>query len=194
MFRLELTIPFLSVRTEMMCRAVEMNVYRYIAWHIRVWKYKFILDWGKSREEELMSTKKQVSWQEFGMGALATVLSFAFIGWWALVLSPACGLLWMLGGTYDKAIRRWGVNAVLLAAAVLSSGWHWWYTAAFILGVIVLYQGDGFPDHRPTTKDPGSRLGRLVEKFIPSENPGGIVTKLLAVALFQIAVAIYIIG
>jgi len=52
MFRFSLEIPGISIRTEMMCQSYERLVYTYIRWFIRIFKWHWELDWGRTRVEE----------------------------------------------------------------------------------------------------------------------------------------------
>lgn len=92
----------------------------------------------------------------------------------------------MLGGTIRKIIRRYGVPLLVgvVSCFMLKSQLP---ILSIPIAILVLHIGDGFPDHRPTTRDEGSALGRFVEKFIPDMEVGGIVTKLLVVAILQFA-------
>lgn len=134
---------------------------------------------------------KPYSKQEFFIGLVALLPSAILLKWWGVVVAVLCGVLWVLGGTYHKAIRRWGVPALRLLAVGILLGWSRQAFAAAAIGVAVLYQGDGFPDHRPTTLDPGSRLGRFVERFIPDPEVGGPVTKWLVALAFQLSWVAY---
>ena len=131
----------------------------------------------------ILSKLKDLSPQEFIIGCLATVALAFKIHWWALLVIPLCGLLWMIGGTFPKAIRRWGVPIVCAVSHLT-----WWCLLSIPLGVLILSQGDGFPDHRPTTSDPGSPLGRFVERYLPNMDVGGLVTKLLIAVIFQASI------
>ena len=124
---------------------------------------------------------KKLSRQEFFIGFLSTVLLFN------LPISIISGILWMLGGTYWKGIRRYGIPFVvaLFGAIVGLSELEYLYVA--ISSCIILHIGDSFPDHRTTTADEGSWLGKQVEKIIPDMNIGGPITKLLIVFIFQIS-------
>jgi hypothetical protein len=53
MFRFELEIPLVSIRTEIMCQHYEIRTRSYIAWYIRVWRWRWELFWGKAKEEEV---------------------------------------------------------------------------------------------------------------------------------------------
>lgn len=57
MFRFNLEIPFVSIHTETMCQCYEQDSYTYIAWYIKVWKWRWTLYWGKSREDKVNHPK-----------------------------------------------------------------------------------------------------------------------------------------
>lgn len=130
---------------------------------------------------------RKLSMQEFFIGVVSTLTLALKIGWWVVPLSVICGALWMLGGTYEKVIRRIGVPSAVCIFAAAILGWHLVFVFVPIIGFAVLTIGDGFPDHRTTTKDEGSALGRFIERFIPDVNIGGLVTKLTIVVLIQLA-------
>ena len=52
MFYFNLRIPFIEIKTELMNQCYEKQCYRYIAWYFSIWKWHWILDWGKSKEEQ----------------------------------------------------------------------------------------------------------------------------------------------
>ena len=120
----------------------------------------------------------RLSKQEFILGFFSTILLTFKLGWWGLLLACITSVLWPLGGTYWKPIRRCGVPL-----AVLLFTQNWWC----LLGFFPLLIGDGFPDHRTTTKDEGSWLGRQVEKVWPDDKVSGILTKVLVVIILQAA-------
>jgi hypothetical protein len=131
---------------------------------------------------------KEFAPQELLLGACANSILIWIVPGDIAVPAIACSsVLWMLGGTFNKAIRRFGVPVV----CALSVGAHGWYLAAPVIGVIWLYQGDGFPDHRPTTADAGSWLGRFVEKFVPQDEVGGPLTKYIACLVYIWTTMIY---
>lgn len=139
-------------------------------------------------------TKKEFSPQEFFIGALSAVLTFFLIGWMAVFTVGSCGLLWMLGGTYWKPIRRFGVPFVIWLDVEFVRGWSPidpWSITAFVLGVAILHIGDGFPDHRVLSWDPGSALGRFVERFFPDDRIGGPLTKWIIALIFQVSLLPY---
>lgn len=132
-------------------------------------------------------------------GFFAAIPSVIMLGWWGVVLSLLCGLLWMLGGTYAKTIRREGVSLSVFLYFWIFTGYHWIYPIAAILGIVILHQGDGFPDHRLETEDEGSPLGRFIERIFEPQTDWdtewcGQVTKSIIVVGFQITVLIYIVG
>ena len=120
----------------------------------------------------------KLSPQEIILGFLSTIILTIKLGWLGIVLSLITAALWVAGGTFNKAIRRFGVPiAVSLFTGI------WWC----VLGFVVLTIGDGFPDRRPTTTDEGSALGRFVEKYISADDTiGGLITKLIPVLLLQL--------
>jgi hypothetical protein len=140
-----------------------------------------------------MSDFKRFSYQEFFVGTAATISSVLFLGWKGIPLALACGLLWMLGGTYLKTIRREGVNGAVFLYACWFHGFQPFYLVGLGLGIAILHIGDGFPDRRPTTADPGSWLGRQVEKWVPNPEVGGPITKWLIALIFQNAMLFYMV-
>jgi len=134
----------------------------------------------------------RLSIDEFFRGFVGTLVLTIVLGWIGILLSLVCGVLYMLGGTFNKAIRRFGIPLLILAVCSLK-GFHWYYLFG-LLGFLILSIGDGFPDHRPTTQDEGSALGRWVEKHISSNDAiGGPITKWLIPLIFQLLLAPYFI-
>lgn len=133
--------------------------------------------------------------QEFFIGLAAVVTMIFVLKWTVIFTCAASGLLWMLGGTYWKPIRRYGVPFVVWLHVEIMRGWpatDLLPVAAFVLGVAVLHIGDGFPDHRPETADKGSWLGRFVEKHIDErDHIGGPITKWLIPVIFQVSLIPY---
>lgn len=126
-----------------------------------------------------MNKLKDIAPQELILGALSTII---FLNPWLSILTS---LLWGLGGSYAKGIRRFGVP---IAVGVFTGSW------LALLGVPITMLGDGFPDRRPTTQDEGSWLGRQVEKFLPDDRIGGIVTKCIPVILLQVVWVLVLYG
>lgn len=136
--------------------------------------------------------------QEFEIGFVAAITSIFAIGWlWGIPLALSCSLLWALGGTFNKAIRRFGVPALILLDVGHFNGYKTVYFVGMAVGILILHLGDGFPDHRPETASSGSFLGRLVEVIVrPSDQAeadlAGIVTKWLVAGIFQISMIPYL--
>ena len=132
---------------------------------------------------------KEFAPQELALGAIAHTPLFAKLPpLQAGIICAISAVLWMLGGTFKKAIRRFGVPLVPLIFAGLS----WPALAAPVIGVALLHIGDGFPDRRPTTKDGGRWLGRQVEKYIDDRDYiGGPITKFLAVCIYALSLIPY---
>ena len=131
------------------------------------------------------------SWQEFFIGMAATASLVFLIGGWAVPLAVVSGALWMLGGTFKKGIRRYGVPFTISFFMAVSGVPYWTNVGASVLGLTVLHIGDGFPDRRPTTADEGSWLGRQVERIFPDDRIGGPVTKWLIPIIFQVSLVPY---
>ena len=113
---------------------------------------------------------KSLNREEIVIGAVYGLI-FAFkVGWWAIPLSIACGLLWALGGASGshKAYRRVGC-ALLPAILVFFKTGHFLALLSFPLAWAVLCIGYGMPDiddfhpGLPAIRinDPGSWLGRF---------------------------------
>lgn len=118
------------------------------------------------------------------MATMPLCLKLGYVG---LAISVASGFLWMFGGTYWKPIRRIGIP-ILIALTSYYLGAVSLVVALMVGGI--LHLGDGFPDHRPSTADPGSWLGRQVETIIPDPDLGGEVTKWIPVVLVLVAIRI----
>ena len=134
---------------------------------------------------------KRFSYQEFFLGFVAPAVLIFKLHWIGLILSLLCGLLWMLGGTYHKAIRRFGVPVLILIFMSTVRFNPLLQGISLALSIGILHIGDGFPDYRPTTLDAGSALGRLVEKFFPKDDIGGPLTKWLIAVIFQLSLIPY---
>lgn len=132
---------------------------------------------------------------EFVRGFVA-VLPICFkVGWIGVSIAGLSGLLYCLGGTYSKLIRRLGIPVSIVLYMVILGFWYNWLLLTIPIGFGILSLGDGFPDHRPTTLDEGSWLGRLVEKVLDGvpDDIGGEITKWIIVLLFQLAlVPVYV--
>ena len=50
MFRFDLEIPFIHIYTALMYRCFERRTIQYIAWNIKIWKWHWILEWGKEEK------------------------------------------------------------------------------------------------------------------------------------------------
>lgn len=97
--------------------------------------------------------------EELLMGALVGFAYLSVIKWWALLAMPVCAVLWALGGTVNKAYRRFGVAFVM----GLVAGWamrspYAGAMVAFATGVVMAI-GYGVPTWQPPDK--GSWLGRF---------------------------------
>ena len=137
---------------------------------------------------------KEFSKQEFFIGLVAVLPLVFIIGGLGFFSALACGLVWVLGGSYGKPIRRFGVPFIIWSHVEITRGWpaiDLWPVVAFALGVAILHIGDGFPDRRPTTQDEGSALGRFVERFFPNDEIGGPITKWLIALIFQVSLIPY---
>ena len=89
------------------------------------------------------------------------------VGWWAVPLSIACGILWSMGGTVNKAYRRVGCSLLPVLVVFIHSQdgtgtlnlWPW---LSFPLAYAVLCIGYGMPSSQPY--DEGSALGRFWDR------------------------------
>ncbi len=126
-----------------------------------------------------MNKLSKIEWLR---GFVATLLVCFKIGWYGLSVATICGIIWMLGGSIEKIIRRLGVPLFVICTSLL---FNWWAIWTLFVGYGILCLGDGYPDHN--TGDSGSWLGRQVEKLgWPSEISGEL-TKWIPVLLFQLA-------
>ena len=117
----------------------------------------------------------RLSMQEIILGFFSTIILTIKLGWLGIALSAITAVLWVLGGSFKKSIRRIGVPlAVSLFTGV------WWS----MLGFAVLTIGDGYPDS--FSGDEGSWLGKQVKKLGLSDKVGGLVTKVIPVILLQL--------
>lgn len=170
MFRFELSIPFISIKSEMMTYCHYDCNYRYVAWHIQVWKYRFLVDWGRSREELENAKgghKMRLNKEELAIGGIFGGAWAYFTGAWTFLLIPACAVLWALGGSENKLYRRIGVAGVsyALVTAVTHQPWAGLASGLAVFGVLSL--GYGIPTAQP--KDEGSVLGRFWHRLLRNE-------------------------
>lgn len=134
---------------------------------------------------------KRLAPVEFLRGFVA-VLPICFkVGWIGVTIAALAGLLFMLGGTFLKSIRRFGVPILTCGVSCIILH-NIWILVGVPIGFGILSIGDGFPDRRLGTYDRGSWLGRLVERILDpidqeSIDGCGEVTKWCIVVLFQLA-------
>jgi len=145
-----------------------------------------ILDNSK-RFMELGETRmlKRIAISEIILGFLSTILLTLKFGWCGVLLSCITSVLWALGGTYKKWIRRIGVPLSAYLMGVLVDHSSIATLMYFPIGWLILSIGDGYPD--TFSGDPGSWLGRQVKKLGFSDSVGGLVTKIIPVILLQLA-------
>lgn len=131
---------------------------------------------------------KHFNKSEFILGFLSTAILITRLHWTGLALSILTSFLWALSGAgfVPKAIRRYGVPIAAFAAVVYALHFHWWYLL-MLDGIAVLHLGDSYPDFRPSTRDEGSWLGKVVYATGLSDELGGLVTKLIVVLILQLA-------
>jgi len=53
MIQFDLKIPFIHIHTSLINQCCDRLVYHYVAWHFEIWKWHWIFEWGKTREEIL---------------------------------------------------------------------------------------------------------------------------------------------
>lgn len=135
---------------------------------------------------------KRFNSQEFLIGSVVHAGLVFLLGFWIIPVELLSAVLWSIGGVFYKPVRRFFVPIVPYLFLSYLNGFQLLYVLAVVGGIAVLHIGDGFPDHRPTTKDPGSALGRFVEKFIPEPELGGKVTKWLLAAIYQVPLILYL--
>lgn len=123
---------------------------------------------------------KHIAKIEFLWGYLATVILIGKFWWLPFVTS----VLWVLGGSVRKIIRRLGVPLTVCTVSIYSGQL---YQICYILplGFAILCIGDGFPDK--FSGDEGSWLGQQVNRFVKDATLGGYVTKVIPVVLLQLA-------
>ena len=132
---------------------------------------------------------KRLAWIEFLRGLIATVSTLFLLFWGFWWLPIACGVCWMLGGTFNKAIRRYLVPILVFLAMGVPNLYHY---IALSVGILILHIGDGYPDYRVSTWDEGSDLGQWVaHTFDLSNETGGELTKWLIVLIFQLSLVPY---
>lgn len=130
---------------------------------------------------------------EFVRGFVATLLLSLIFGWIGIVMSLVCGLFFMFGGTFHKAIRRVGIPGYIFGCSYfllpVTPYCYIKYAISALLMFGILCLGDGYPDRRVSTADEGSWLGRQVEGWFNVLDPeiGGELTKWIVVVLFQIS-------
>jgi len=126
--------------------------------------------------------------EEAILGGLSVAILVLKLGWFILILSPLCAILWSMGGRSgsSKLFRRLGVPLSASTFITIALGFSWLRLLTIPLGFGILCLGDGYPD--PLTQDRGSWLGsRIYQLNIFSDNLGGRLTKLAVPLIFQIA-------
>ncbi len=119
--------------------------------------------------------------EEFVSGSVIALAWFMFTGVWTWLTVPAIGLLWALGGSVDKAYRRYGVPVLLVLCILLAKGNAWvaddCSEVVFLLlgSAVGLYAvlciGYGMPtwDQNDVKVDEGSWLGNICYKLVKGE-------------------------
>jgi hypothetical protein len=100
------------------------------------------------------------------------------ISWLAVIPGIICAVLWAIGGSGPKMVRRLGVPAVMSISLAFTSLW-------LLLSMLPLWGvvsiGYGMPD----ATDKGSALGRFYSKFL-SKQAANWATRLTVFVLFNL--------
>jgi hypothetical protein len=98
--------------------------------------------------------------EELLIGAIIPWMFIYWYGWWAILISPICSILWSLSGAtrFDKFWRRIGVPTVICLSLAIKTG-IWFSLVGILPAWGSLSIGYGLPSTQPP--DEGSALGRF---------------------------------
>ena len=121
--------------------------------------------------------------EELLVGFIYGSCTWPVMGWLAVVPGIACSILWAIGGSGPKMVRRLGVPAVVATSLAFTSLWLL-LTMLPLWGIVSI--GYGMPDADPNG-DKGSILGRFWTKLLPkSKKAANWATRLTVFVLFCI--------
>lgn len=109
----------------------------------------------------MTSLIKRLNREELVMGGAFGAILTLVAGLSAWPAIPACSILWALGGTYNKAFRRFGVPAVVLVALWPPAPGN---CVAAAIVCLALHVGYGVPSAQPP--DPGSTLAQWLGRIV----------------------------
>lgn len=122
----------------------------------------------------------QINKEELLVGFIYGACTWPLLSWLAVIPGIICAMLWEVGGSGPKLVRRLGVPAVV--AVSLSFINHWLIFLILPLWGIVSI-GYGIPG----PNDKGSALGRFYSKFLPKQ-AANWATRLTVFILFNIII------
>jgi hypothetical protein len=125
---------------------------------------------------------KQLNKEELLVGFIYGSCCWPLISWLAVIPGVICSLLWAIGGSGPKLVRRLGVPLVM---AVILSFTNLWllFTVLPLWGIVAI--GYGMPNNK--NGDEGSTLGRFYLKFL-SYKAANWATRFTIYGLFNIII------
>ena len=106
----------------------------------------------------------KINKEELLVGFIYGSSVWPILSWLAIIPGILCAVLWAIGGSGPKLVRRIGVPTVVAISLSFTSIWLL-LTALPLWGVVSV--GYGMPD--PTTGDEGSMLGRFYSRWLSKE-------------------------
>lgn len=121
--------------------------------------------------------------EELFVGAFYGLLFAPVLGWLAVPLGIWTSFAWALGGTYNKAWRRFGCSLVPAILISAQHGWH--HLFSFPMAWAALSIGYGIPSQYPP--DDGSVMGRIVYSVLKDETRATIAVRTMIFLLLFFA-------
>jgi hypothetical protein len=118
--------------------------------------------------------------EELLVGFIYGSCCWPLISWLAVIPGVICSLLWAIGGSGPKLVRRLGVPLVMGITLAFT---NWWLLLTMfpLWGIVSI--GYGMPDET----DKGSTLGRFYKSFLPYKTANWA-TRFTIYVLFNIVI------
>jgi hypothetical protein len=118
--------------------------------------------------------------EEILVGFIYGACTWPCLSWLAVIPGVVSGILWAIGGSGPKMVRRLGVPFVVAVSMAFTSIWLLFLVLP-LWGIVSI--GYGMPDET----DEGSWLGRFWRKFLPKK-AANWATRLTVFILFNIVI------